>query len=136
MYLLKDAQCNENVSCFLVIYYYFNCLRCTLDCTAAETVSLCCQSSNFYYRHIENTLSLSHCLLGLPLSFFPPKKPIICTFRASLHEPGFRDLALFTSRSIVKFSICSYETAGWLGFFNRDLSKPAGKLANKDQKAG
>ena len=47
MYLLKDAQCNQNVSSFFAIYYYFDCLRSILDCTTAGTVSVDCQSSHF-----------------------------------------------------------------------------------------
>lgn len=44
------------------------------------------------------------------------------------HEPGFRDLAVTTSKSCVKFSMCSYEGTGWLdsrdlAFSNRDLGK-------------
>ena len=39
---------------------------------------------------------------------------------ASSLEPGFRDLA-FTSKSSVKFSMRSYDRAGWLG--SRDLGK-------------
>ena len=39
-----------------------------------------------------------------------------------------------TSKSFVKFSMCSYERAGWLGsrdlgFSNRDLGKRAGNFA-------
>ena len=33
----------------------------------------------------------------------------------------------FTSKSFVKFSMCSYERAGWLG--SRDLGKRAGNFA-------
>ena len=44
------------------------------------------------------------------------------------HEPGFRDFAVTTSKSCVKFSMCSYEGTGWLdsrdlAFSNRDLGK-------------
>ena len=52
------------------------------------------------------------------------------TLRVSLYEPGFRDLALLTSKFSVKFSMCKcwYERVGWLGsrglgFSNRDLGK-------------
>ena len=39
-----------------------------------------------------------------------------------------------TSKSVVKFSMCSYERAGWLGsrdlgFSNRDLGKRTGNFA-------
>ena len=30
------------------------------------------------------------------------------------NEPGFRDLAVTTSKSWVKFLMCSYEGTGWL----------------------
>lgn len=36
------------------------------------------------------------------------------------HEPGFRDFAVTTSKSCVKFSMCSYEGTGWLD--SRDLA--------------
>ena len=45
-----------------------------------------------------------------------------------IHEPGFWDLAVTTSKSWVKFLMFSYEETGWLdsrdlAFFNRDLGK-------------
>ena len=46
MCLVRDAQCNENVSSLFAIYYFFNCLRCILHRTA-ETHSVDCQFSNF-----------------------------------------------------------------------------------------
>ena len=52
---------------------------------------------------------------------------------ASSLEPGFRDLA-FTSKSSVKFSMRSYDMAGWLG--SRDLAKRAGNFAIRTLQPG
>ena len=46
-----------------------------------------------------------------------------------------------TSKSFVKFSMCSYERAGWLGsrllgFSNRDLRKRAGNFAMRTLQPG
>ena len=71
MCLVKDAQCNKNASSFFAIYYFFNCLRCILDHTA-ETVSLNCQSSNFYQGNIESIPSVPSPLPSRSSSFSFP----------------------------------------------------------------
>ena len=58
-------------------------------------------------------------------------------FRASSHVPSFRDLA---SKSFVKFSMGSYERAGWLssrdlGDSNRYLDKRAGNFCHMNTSA-
>ena len=53
MCLVRDAQCNENISSLFAIYYSFNCLLCILHRTA-ETHSVDCQSSNFCLGNIKN----------------------------------------------------------------------------------
>ena len=67
------------------------------------------------------------------------KLPLI-DLRASSYEPGFRDLAL-PLNSFVKFSMSSYDRAGWLGsrdlgFFNRDLGKRAENFAGYRDESG
>ena len=71
------------------------------------------------------------------------RNTLCCTFlcRRSLLDYGPRLTGLvrfprsrFTFKSFVKFSMCSYERAGWqgcrnLGFSNRDLGKRAGNFA-------
>ena len=81
---LKDAQCNENVSSFFAIYYFFNCLRCILD-RPVETVSVDCQSSNFCPGISKTSrMFLPHYLLGLPLSLFTSIFPFKMIFSKPL----------------------------------------------------